>query len=303
MQLIERYLTEVEAHLPKTQRDDIVVELRDDLVEQVQARADSADRKPTLADESAVLESLGHPLKLASSYKSRRYLIGPELYPAYLQALKVALCSVFAVIVFASLVFGSADTWGLVVKGLLNSFFEVGLWVAGIVTLSFLALESSGSGVEWYDDWKPEDLKLGSRPLDYSAVVSNLVSEGLFLLWWNGLILGGWDAAEGADLSVNLSVIWHELFWPLNVLFGASFLVHVVVLARSAWTRWLSMAELVLCALLLITIGVLLGNQPLVVSNPELAIVPWIDRTLVMSLLVIAGFTVWDGVLAYRRLR
>ena len=306
MQLIERYLTELETHLPKPQRNDIVVELRDDLVEQVQALGEAEDRAATPADESAVLAQLGHPLKLAGSYKSRRYLIGPALYPAYLQTLKIALIVVLALVVLASVAFGPVSSLGLLAKGVLNGFFEAGLWVVALVTLSFLSLESSEAGVDWYDNWTPADLREDTHALDYAGVVTNLVSEGFFLLWWNDLILNRWNTFSSADtgeISVALTSIWQTLYWPLNILFAAFFVVHVVVLARGTWPRWLSAVELVLCVGLLIVLGVLLSNQPLVNLSPVLAELPWFNHSLVVALLVVGGFTVWDGVLAYRRLR
>ena len=86
--LVDSYLTEIGRHLPSRMRDDIVSELRSDLTEEFLERAELEDRNPNDVDEREVLLAMGHPVVVASGYKTRRYLIGPELYPAYLQTLR-----------------------------------------------------------------------------------------------------------------------------------------------------------------------------------------------------------------------
>ena len=70
MELVDSYLTELRHHLPSDQREDIVKELRDNIVEEVHERAAIRAGEPDAADERAVLAKLGHPLKVAGAYKS-----------------------------------------------------------------------------------------------------------------------------------------------------------------------------------------------------------------------------------------
>ncbi|MEM9057750.1 MAG: hypothetical protein AAGD86_09750, partial [Pseudomonadota bacterium] len=64
MQLIESYLVEVGRYLPAATRSDILSELRVSLEDQAQELA--GDSAPTQDHERAVIERLGHPLKVAS---------------------------------------------------------------------------------------------------------------------------------------------------------------------------------------------------------------------------------------------
>ena len=309
MELVDSYLTELRHHLPSDQREDIVKELRDNIVEEVHERAAERDGEPDVTDERAVLTKLGHPLKVAGAYKTRRYLIGPDLYPAYLQTLRDTLLIGFFVVFGLRVAGGFQAELGLLVKGLLGQFVEIGLWIIGIVSAIFLGLESSGEKLRWFHDWTPDALSLKRSPVDVSGTASNLVFEGFFLLYWNSAVSLDWGLDERWLSAINLASVWHSLYWPANLIIGAFFVLHCVVLLRGHWMRWSARLELALCVGLLALIGIVLGAQPLVVVEPNLASEAdfpspaWLNRTLYISLLVVAGLTVWDGVLAYRRSR
>jgi len=133
--------------------------------------------------------------------------------------------------------------------------------------------------------------------------------EGLFLLWWNSAFSLDWGLDAQSLSAVELAPIWDELFWPINAVFAAFVVLHVVVLVRGAWHRWSAASELALCVGLLVLIGMLLGAQALVlvdeaqVSAGSPMFGAWLNRTLYIALVVVVGLTVWDGVLAYRRAR
>ena len=318
--LLESYLEEIARHLPRKGQADILGELRDDLAEQVKERADAAGRTPDTTDEHAVLRLWGHPLKLASEYKSRRYLIGPELYPAYLQTLRATLLVGLGVwLVFAIVLRASDEDFSLMhtlsLKGLLNTLVEIEIWMAGVVTVVFLSIESTGERLGWYKSWTPDRLSVGSASLDYSAVVTNLVTEVVFLLLWNRLVglswpqhlLEGENAAGSWLTEVSVTPVLDALFLPLNVLVGLFLMLHIYVLVRGFWPRWASMAELGLCfVLILLLLGLvgpgLVGSSPLIVLPEEFARLSlWMNWTAGIVLLVVLVTTVWDAMLAYRR--
>ena len=85
MQLIESYLFEVGRYLPEDQRDDILSELRSSLEEEIREAAGTDT--PNREQIETVLNRYGHPINVASAYKEPRYLIGPELYPAFIETL------------------------------------------------------------------------------------------------------------------------------------------------------------------------------------------------------------------------
>ncbi len=89
-QWVERYTYAVVNALPEAQRADIEKELRSLIEDMLEARTQGRDA--TDQDTEAVLLELGDPARLADTYRGhRRYLIGPDLYPTYLNLLKIVL--------------------------------------------------------------------------------------------------------------------------------------------------------------------------------------------------------------------
>lgn len=305
MELVNSYLMEVGQHLPRDQRSDIIGELRDDIAEQLNALAEQAGRAPDAADERAVLGRLGHPLKVASSYSSRRYLIGPGLYPAYLKTLRTSIGLVLALSLLLWVAMGSDSTGTYVLKGLLSRVLEISFWVAVIVTIVFLSLEASGEKLGWYHNWSPDQLKTGASSVDYADLVINLIVEGYFLLLWNALVSFSWGADPQWLAGLDFSSIWVDLFWPINLAVGGLFVVHAAVLIQGVWQRWSACLELVLGVLLLGVLAVLLLSGNLVAWNDSMASESalWADRTLRLAVVLVAVFTLWDSKLAYGRWR
>ncbi len=105
MSLIDRYLAAVAAHLAKTQREDIVAELRDDIETRIEAKADALGRPLTDDEIEAVLREVGHPLMVAGRYRSGpQHVVGPELYPWWLFGVKVGLIVMVGVVLLGALI-------------------------------------------------------------------------------------------------------------------------------------------------------------------------------------------------------
>jgi hypothetical protein len=102
MDLIERYLAAVGFLLPRRQRDDITAELREALLARREDKEAETGHPITRGEEDDLLRAFGHPLVVAARYGRQQYLIGPELYPIYVFALKVLL----AIIAGAAVVTG-----------------------------------------------------------------------------------------------------------------------------------------------------------------------------------------------------
>ena len=66
MDLIEEYLKAVAVLLPRSQRDDIVAELRDMILTRVEAREADLGRSLKPDEVEAVLREIGHPLVVAA---------------------------------------------------------------------------------------------------------------------------------------------------------------------------------------------------------------------------------------------
>ena len=91
---MEQYIYQVVRRLPKGQREEVGMELREligDMLEQTvsEEKSDSTQRSEAM---KKVLAELGDPAELAKRYRDEAdYLIGPEYYDTYIWFLKVVL--------------------------------------------------------------------------------------------------------------------------------------------------------------------------------------------------------------------
>ncbi|NLT12456.1 MAG: hypothetical protein GXY06_08615 [Clostridiaceae bacterium] len=94
-ELTERYIYQVIRRLPKAQREDVAMELRELI-------SDMADEKGSV---EAALIALGDPAEFAKKYTGdSNFLIGPNYYATYLTVLKIALmCTAISVFVIVLL--------------------------------------------------------------------------------------------------------------------------------------------------------------------------------------------------------
>jgi hypothetical protein len=89
MELIDRYLQAVKFWLPKNQKQDIIVELSEDLRSQVEDREAELGRKLNESEVADLLKQRGRPVLVANRYKSQQHLIGPVLFPIYVFVLRL----------------------------------------------------------------------------------------------------------------------------------------------------------------------------------------------------------------------
>lgn len=305
MRWVESYLAEVERHLNEDGRADILGELRASLEEQIDELAGAGE--PTEAHQKQAINALGHPLKVASSFNGPRYLIGPDLFPTYKQILKLVLLIV-AVIQCALLLLAYTTTgWHGTLTGIVKSFLDTLLWSSVVVTAIFISLEALDERIDRYGGWTADRLQPSARaPVSGSDQVTNLVSEGIFLLWWNGaLVFQNWLPIQSDALPVALGPVWAALYWPLNVLVGAWFLLHAWVLARGLWSRQTLVAEIVLGALGIAGALWIVTHPPLLTFHAEMPeqAVKFVTRAATTVIVVLAGFCAWDVFNAVRRLR
>ena len=304
MSYVDSYLAQVGRHLSARQRDDILRELRSSIEDQITDLA--GNREPGHNDEKAVLRRLGHPLKVASGYSDPRYLIGPELFPFFLQTLKTVLLVVGLIQVAVVMTAYVSTGYTTQLAHLFTGVFDTLLWASVITLVVFVSIEYSGDQLGWYDSWKPESLSLtDSAPINRSDLMTNLITEAVFLLWWNNvLILQRWLPGPNGDVTISLTAVWDVLYWPLNLLFGSWLVLHLAVLLRGLWRPIMLWLELALgCAGLAVSIW-LLSHRPLMTvtgnagDNAEVIV----NRVVISVIVVCAVAIVWDMWLASTRL-
>jgi hypothetical protein len=94
MELLDRYVTAVGKHLPRKTRADIEAEIRSTLQDMLDDRSRETGRPVDEAMLKEVLVEYGAPEKVAATYQTQRYLIGPRMYPIFWLVIRI----VFAVL-------------------------------------------------------------------------------------------------------------------------------------------------------------------------------------------------------------
>ncbi|MBN8529074.1 MAG: hypothetical protein J0M36_07550 [Caulobacterales bacterium] len=255
MTLIDQYLAAVAAQLPTDKREDITAELRDALMERVEAREAELDRSMTETETEALLREFGHPLSVAARYRGGPdHLIGPELFPYWWFAVKAALLILVVVVVIgavASTIVGERSVVQAF-AGIWDDLLNGGAMIVGIAAVAGFIIERQPNKPSFMTEWRVKDLELfrhwslnsdglvqavggGSADPDKAPVRAarrkrGVVAEALwcvaawavFLLWWvGGFELGGLNpqqllAAFGSMVpGVNYSEVLSGLVQPL----------------------------------------------------------------------------------------
>ncbi|HXF12346.1 MAG TPA: hypothetical protein VN517_04290, partial [Terriglobales bacterium] len=97
MQLLERYLNAIKPLLPRKTKEDILREISDDILSQMEDKAEGLDRPLNEAEQAEIIRKHGHPIVAAARYGATRYLIGPETFPLYWLILKISIIAALVV--------------------------------------------------------------------------------------------------------------------------------------------------------------------------------------------------------------
>ena len=244
--LTERYVAAVLRGLPEGKRADVERELRSSIADAVEDRMAGGDDPVTA--ETAVLESLGDPSRLATSYSGRPlYLIGPDLFPAYrhiLVRLESVTVPIVALVLAGLAVAGGGGYVDAMVRGI-GGAFSVGVQLAFWVTVVFAAIEryeimrdarteiASATG-SWSVDMLPAD------PGDRVGVGETVGEVLTTLLSIGGILLlrdASWFSSSGADgapiLDPALSAFWLPVLIGVLVTLAV---LRVVVHLNGRWT-------------------------------------------------------------------
>ena len=298
MKLVESYLNEVCRFIPQQQCAEIRDELLEAIVGELEGRAQAAGREPNEEDEKQVLAGFGHPLKVASRYQQNKYLIGPDLYPVFLQTLRAVFAIAIVALVVMAFIASLVNDLQMSPSMLLKMLVQTIVWVGAIVVLVFVSLEYSGERLPWYDRWRPESLSKGSLGIiKRGDVITNLISEAFFVLWWNDVVvLQSWLPLLSEDHQLALSAVWAPYFWPLNIVFITLFVMHFYVLIYGVWRRQTLLIELVSNAALLAIIVALVAAGSIIEVSGSLdkSIQAHLQQSASIALTIVGGVAAWE---------
>jgi hypothetical protein len=302
MDLLDRYLAAVAALLPAAQREDIIAELRDTLLNQMEEKEAELGRPLTAQEREAVLRAFGHPIAVAGRYTAPRALIGPELYPFYMFAVKglLLLAAVVTAIPLAISVIVGGENPASGLAHFVSGFINTGLTLIGIATVLAAAIERGWIPMGKFLDWKVADLprldgrtgKIKSR-FEASFELSALL---LFILWWTGAVEAPWPPAIGKHgVFLAATPIWTTLHLPILLLAVAQAVAALVTLIRPDWARVRAGFDIVcdLGGLALVAAlwraGRLVEVAPLGVTGPKAADIAGLQASLDLSFHITVG--------------
>ena len=316
--LIDRYLQAVGFWLPRTQKQDILAEISEDLRSQLEDRESELGRALTEPEVADLLKMRGRPIFVAGQFLPQQNLIGPALYPIYVFVLKiVALCYLipWLVVWLGILIFDHAQS----ATHLSGQWHSLGtLWTIvftqfGIITVIFAVIDRVSVKSPCLTDWDPRKLPKVKVETPtkrrYDALCG--IIFGIFGLVWllaipdfPFLIIGP------AAYLVKGAPIWQTVYWPLVALAIAGIFEHVVRLLRPDLTWFPPTFRFATTLLSAWIVNALLHTQTYVlpVNQQGTGVAAAVNLSIlitsgVLAVLAVAGLVVyaWQAIREIRR--
>ena len=164
MELLDRYLQAVGFWLPKSQRQDIIAELSEDLRSQIEEKEGELGRSLDGPELEHLLKQRGAPLLVAERYLPQRHLIGPRLFPIYALVLRSAVTYYllpWLLVWIGFLVFDPAHRTagpGAAIAGTLRGLWLMAVYGFAFTTAAFALLERCQANARFLETWDPHRL-------------------------------------------------------------------------------------------------------------------------------------------------
>jgi hypothetical protein len=240
MDLLERYLQAVRFFLPRRQQDDIVRELSENLLSQMEDRAEELGRALNEDEQADILRRHGHPMLVAGRYRSHQQLIGPVFFPIYIFALKAGLGVALLVTIIVTTI--TTILTGAPVRQIVEAFLAFpgrALMVFAWTTLGFAALDFAQARLKLPRTWDPRSLPKVVRHADRISraraaselVLTTACAAWVLLVPWAPFLVFGPAAAIFAPAP-----IWGVVYVPIVLLAVAGVVHGVVNVTRPYWT-------------------------------------------------------------------
>jgi hypothetical protein len=287
MTLLDQYLKAVAAQLPKDTRDDIVAELRDMILSRVEAKEEELGRPLTEAEQETILREVGHPLAVAGRYHTgANHVIGPELYPYFLFAVKIGLAALVVITLIATAVQVLVGELSFA-RGIGHAFsnvFSGAITLIGFAAIAGFIMERMPEKPKFLREWRVKDLHLFELAAFDTEVLERTIKDGqkgkrmtvtmgfkstsptanalgaamgltVLLLWWTGVLPiadlrpgAGSFVWGGVDYGGILTSIVETLFWPMLAYLAARIALELFRAWRPNARRAAALGDLALAA-------------------------------------------------------
>jgi hypothetical protein len=268
MELIDRYLQSVKLALPKSQQNDVIRELTDEILSQIEEKETGFGRPLTEDEQVALLKQLGHPMMLAARYRKQQYLIGPAVFPIYWMVLKLVLVIVLfsmaiAAVVLAATGRGLGAALGVLAQypfGAISAF----AWVTGV----FALIDYFQAKCNFHAKWDPRTLpKLSKLQPKHSTgeSMAGLFFGAVFGVWWLVGLKHQFFIFGPGIAYLHFGQVWQTLYPLFVAVVVADIVRHTVALLRPGWETGRIAILLLFRALNLLVLYLLFNASDLIV--------------------------------------
>jgi len=242
MDLLRRYLQAVGTYLPKSQQDDILKELGENLRSQMEDKEAELGRPLNEDEVAAILKKHGHPMFVAAHYRQTRHLIGSTLFPVYWFVMKIILGIVGFGYSVSALVLIAQGKGILEVLGTIFSYAGAVLPTFAWVTIIFAMLDIGNNKFHLLekvtrdsnDKFDPRTLPAlrpasdspDSKPIPRHKTAVELFFSVAFLLWWIrvspirklALFMALGPVGLADKIPFQLGPVWETVYWAVILL-------------------------------------------------------------------------------------
>lgn len=179
MEMLENYLYEMRRFLPRKGREEILREIRSNIMEMT-------DNGMSIEE---ALAALGDPAEFAKEYnKSLGFLIGPELFDIYKYVVGFSILGVSIGLIVANVVAitfsaGEVSVFRSMLE-LLSQLVSVSLSIIGSVTVVFYIIQrtTKDRGKTSKAEWSPKELKKAPKPIQQVSGAGEVVGLVFLIL-------------------------------------------------------------------------------------------------------------------------
>ncbi len=296
-ELLQRYVHEIGSRLPSKDRTDVMDELQSLLSETIEERSQAPGSAYDAALVSQVLREFGSQEEVAPRYRRRpSYLIGPDLYPAFIRTLKL----VFLIAGIITLVLVALSTLALTRPGTiaadvsaLGRWFDV-FWnfawsTFGIAVVVFAVIERHWvPSARQKAEWNPLDLRPVDDPDRVSLVHTTFRIYGIVVLF---LIFNVFadrlgilfiDSLQGprlitlSELGVSFPILLLDIWWLIALARNLFLLSRGRANRLTRWTEFglgLFGAGILYTILQDVSVAIDQGSFVQAIGNPGLAFI------------------------------
>ena len=271
MDLLERYLQAIGQYLPVESKADTLAEMRANLLEEMDDRAEDWGRPLDEADVAAILRKHGKPEVVALRYLPQRSLIGPTVFPFYALTMRRVLPVVVLVSFLVEAVKFAASSRESAAQALGD--FALGVWPSLLITAAILTAIFAGIefGVshdlmkEKLSRWDPMKLPAVKRQEGAASpqtMLKNAIQLAVHCLWfayvlwvpWHPFWLMGPGLFYWQSLHVKLSQPWHVYYALLIVLLTIQLVIRLATFVPRL-ARWVKPMDIAANLVMVVAIG------------------------------------------------